>query len=441
MAEPIRVETDLIPAGLYDSSQDWTGLTVTRQLARPLFTEGPERTLCSGLLGVPQRIDDTRWDFTVDPAARWSDDRPLHAVDTARHMVNVSRQAGPFAWLMSFIAQIQPISATRLRVTTRRPFGNLPALLANPVFGPRHQNPAITSGAYTLPDETPGELRLRSVGPWPDATYVLSSSARHGQELFDRRAVDITCPTTFPVPQWARSEDYPELRVDDLDIVVALMPPAGMAPSLGQAIGTALDRRALAREVHGAIEPIGSFTHLWCRGASVSPPQEAHDLFREWVRDPIPLVFPDFSPNREMARALAEQIYDHTGLTVLPKAIGYQSYLTELSSTHREAFRLVLMAAPWPAPVAPLVPFTHRPLAQTSDGQTSAFKDAVFRALAADDPQEHLRLTARAERLLAATGQICLFGRLRSATRLRVRNYVSPPSGWVDLSACEPLRS
>ncbi|MCT9141070.1 ABC transporter substrate-binding protein [Streptomyces violarus] len=438
MSKPIRVETDLIPSGLYGAADDWTGLTITRQLARPLFVEGPDRTLRPGLLHHALRLDEKRWDFALRPGAQWSDGRPIHARDIARHIAAVAKQAGPFAWLVSLIEQIQPLDPDRLLLTTRHPVGNLPALLANPVFGPRHSDPAVTSGAYTPADGPPGEIRLRATGPWPDVTYVLSSGAEHGQRLYDRRAVDITCPTTFPVPRWANRADYPDLQVDDLDIAVALLPPSSMAAEHKRAVAAALDRRDLSRRLHGALSPLDSFTGLWDPHRPITPARAAHGPFPAAGRTPVRLVFPDFSPNRETARILADQLGENTGLTLRPEAIDYRAYLTELHTTHREDFRLVLMASPWPDPVALLLPFTRRPAHRLPGGPAAEFKDIVHRALAADDLQDRLGHCAQAEQLLSATGEVCLFGRLRSAARLRVKNYVSPPSGWADLSVCEP---
>ncbi|MGV2920315.1 hypothetical protein [Streptomyces alfalfae] len=108
MSKPIRVETDLVPSGLYGASDDWTGLTITRQLAGPLFAEGPGRTLRPGLLHHARRLDEKRWSLAPRPDARWSDGRPIHARDIARHIAAVARQAGPFAWLVSLIEQIRP---------------------------------------------------------------------------------------------------------------------------------------------------------------------------------------------------------------------------------------------------------------------------------------------------------------------------------------------
>ncbi|MFC9132220.1 ABC transporter substrate-binding protein [Streptomyces sp. NPDC057099] len=438
MSKPIRVETDLIPSGLYGAADDWTGLTITRQLTSPLFVEGPDRTLTPGLLHHPLRLDDKRWDFALRPGARWSDGRPIHARDIARHIAAVAKQAGPFAWLVSLIERLQPLDPDRLLLTTRHPVGDLPALLANPVFGPRHSDPAVTSGAYTPADGPPGEIRLRATGPWPDVTYVLSTGAEHGQHLYDRRAVDITCPTTFPVPRWAHRADYPDLQVDDLDIAVALLPPNSMAAEQKQAAAAALDRQDLSHRLHGALSPLDSFTGLWEPHRPTAPAHPAHELFPAAGRTPARLVFPDFSPNPETARILADQLGQNTGLILRPEAIDYRAYLTELHTTHREDFRLVLMASPWPDPAALLLPFTRRPADRLPGGPTSAFKDLVHRALAADDLQDRLAHCAQAEQLLNATGEVCLFGRLRSAARLRVKNYVSPPSGWADLSVCEP---
>ncbi|QUI33571.1 hypothetical protein H9W91_23935 [Streptomyces alfalfae] len=437
MSKPIRVETDLVPSGLYGASDDWTGLTITRQLAGPLFVEGPGRTLRPGLLHHARRLDEKRWSLAPRPDARWSDGRPIHARDIARHIAAVARQAGPFAWLVSLIEQIRPTEADRLLLTTRRPVGNLPALLANPVFGPRHGDPAVSSGAYTMAEGPAGEIRLRATGPWPDVTYVLSCDAEHGQRLFDRNAVDVTCPTTFPVSRWAHRADYPELQVDDLDIAVALLPPDSMAARRKHAVAAAIDRRELSRRLHGALGPLDSFTGLWEPGRAIAPARAGHGLFPAAGRAPARLVFPDFSPNRETAHILAEQIADNTGLVLRPEAIDYRAYLTELHTTHREDFRLVLLASPWPDPAALLLPFTRRPADRLPGGPASGFADLVHRALAADDLRDRLALCARAEEILLATGEVCLFGRLRSAARLRVENYVSPPSGWADLSVCE----
>lgn len=211
-----------------------------------------------------------------------------------------------------------------------------------------------------------------------------------------------------------------------------------MAAEHKQAIAAALDRRDLSRRLHGAISPLDSFTGLWDPSRPTAPARAAHELFPAAKRTPMRLVFPDFSPNRETARILADQIGDNTGLTLRPEAIDYRVYLTQLHTTHREDFRLVLMASPWPDPVSLLLPFTRRPAAQLPGGPASAFKDLVYHALAADDLNDRLGRCTQAERLLSATGEVCLFGRLRSAARLRVKNYISPPSGWADLSVCEP---
>ncbi|MGV2920086.1 hypothetical protein [Streptomyces alfalfae] len=241
----------------------------------------------------------------------------------------------------------------------------------------------------------------------------------------------------FKRQRWAHRADYPELQVDDLDIAVALLPPGSMAARRKHAVAAAIDRRELSRRLHGALGPLDSFTGLWEPGRAIAPARAGHGLFAAAGRAPARLVFPDFSPNRETAHILAEQIADNTGLVLRPEAIDYRAYLTELHTTHREDFRLVLLASPWPDPAALLLPFTRRPADRLPGGPASGFADLVHRALAADDLHDRLALCARAEEILLATGEVCLFGRLRSAARLRVENYVSPPSGWADLSVCE----
>lgn len=439
----IIAETDLLPDRLFEDSDDWTGTLVTRQLSRPLFTEGRDGDVYGDLIADVRRLSACRWQLTVRDDACWSNGRRLTAADVVSQVRRVAG-ARRLPFLVGLLRSIGATDTTTLLVDTQVPMGRLAPVLANPLLGPRSTEPEVSSGAYLRTEQPTDDrhLTLSSTGGHPNLVLRRSDNALEGQQAYEAGTVDITCPTTLPVGLHHR--ETADLHRHPLHVAVGLLPPAGTPPTARRALSGLLDRRALCAALNDVVEPLALATAMWrsdVAGVDTGVDAAAADELaalgslrtRSW-----PLHYPDFSPNAKLCRLVAEALREAAGIELEPRTVSYTDYRGHSPRLMR-GFRLVLWAAPWPDPISVLAPQHHA----SRSGPSTEARSAVEQALAAEDPHEVRKRARTAETLMAyapppGVELPIVLGALRSLTRTRLLEFDPPPSGWIDFSRCRP---
>jgi oligopeptide transport system substrate-binding protein len=232
--------------------------------------------------------DGLEWRFALDPAARWSDGRPVTAADfvTAFRRLADPAIASPHVGLFDAVAGLADAAAgradpaavgvvadapDRLRIRLLRAVPWLPELLAHPAASPRREDvPAdgrISSGAFRFVAQVPGSHLLLERNPaYRDAASVAIDRVRYlpiadlASELSRYRAGELDMSYTVPVSRvpWLVENMPGEFRVSPYLAVYFLgfntrQPPLDDA-RLRRALSLVVDRELIAARIVGAGE-------------------------------------------------------------------------------------------------------------------------------------------------------------------------------------------
>ncbi len=228
------------------------------------------------------------WRFELDPAARWSDGRPVTAADFVHAFQQLATPAlaSPHAGQFEAITGLPEASSgqadsaaigvvaetpARLRITLSRPLPWLPELLAHPAASPRRAElPAdgrVSSGAFRFAERVPGShLLLVRNTQYRDAATVRLDQVRyvpiadHNSELSRYRAGELHMTYTAPVSRvpWLLDHLPEEFRVSPYLAVYfygfnTRRPPLD-DPRVRRALSLAVDRELIASRIVGAGE-------------------------------------------------------------------------------------------------------------------------------------------------------------------------------------------
>jgi oligopeptide transport system substrate-binding protein len=226
--------------------------------------------------------DGLEWVFELDPAARWSDGRPVQAGDFAlafRHMA-APAVASPHRELFSAVAgmsdgaegpAVHAADERTLRIVLQRPTPWLDELLAHPAASPRRDDVPpdgkISSGAFRLGERVPGShLVLLRNADFRAADGVSLDQVRYlslpdqASELSRYRAGELDMTYTVPVSRvpWLQEHFPAELRISPYLAVYfygfnTRRPPLDDA-RVRRALSLAVDRELIAGRVVGAGE-------------------------------------------------------------------------------------------------------------------------------------------------------------------------------------------
>jgi oligopeptide transport system substrate-binding protein len=232
--------------------------------------------------------DGLDWVFELDPAARWSDGRPIRATDFEHAFRTLAdpATASPHAALFDAIAGMaEVVSAVaapasigvvaepedRLRITLARPTPWLPELLAHPAASPRRHDVAadgrVSSGAFRLGSQVPGSHLVLLRNPeYRDVAAVAIERVRylpiadHASELSRYRAGDLDMTYTAPVSRvpWLAEHMADEFRVSPYLAVYfygfnTRRPPLDDA-RVRRALSLSVERELIASRIVGAGE-------------------------------------------------------------------------------------------------------------------------------------------------------------------------------------------
>jgi len=235
-----------------------------------------------------ESADALAWRFEIDPAARWSDGRPVVAADfvTTFQALGDPTLASPHGALFLSIEGmadalagraapaeigVSVVAEDQLEIRLAAPLPWLPALLAHPAASPRRSDVPndglVSSGPFLLGERVPGShvLLLRNAA-YRDAATVAIDRVRYlslgdqASELSRYRAGEIDMTYTVPVSRvpWLREHLAQEFRVSPYLAVYfygfnTRRPPLD-DPRVRRALSLAIDRDLIASRITGAGE-------------------------------------------------------------------------------------------------------------------------------------------------------------------------------------------
>ena len=346
-----------------------------------------------------------RWEFTLDPEARFADGTPVQAADVKAAWERLVRpgaipRPSPHAWLLAPVAGWRELAEGRARdlagvrapdphtlvVELAQPLADLPLLVAHPALAPvpralAARDPAgfgrrpVGNGPFTL------------AAPYqPGSRVELARNPRYaGEPAYLDRVAILTVPdqqTAWLALQEGLVDASP-VPFDQLAAAAELLgPPAGPdAPGLRQAAGgrvltlgfnlsarptsdprvrlgasLAVDRRQLAAAFSGTAAPATGLTP----GSTAACPPCAHDLARARAllaqagRPALRLLVPGEPAMRRAGELVAADLR-RAGVAVTVEPADPAGYLERVRDPGTQAF-LWSQPAAYPSPDALLAP-------------------------------------------------------------------------------------
>lgn len=420
----MRIEVDSLPSHFYEQSIDWSGLSLTGFLARPLFREKLGRSIETCLLEKAERKDERMWEFSVDHSGQWNTGEPITAQDVCRQINAVGRSKGVSRQLVYHLKSVKTISDRDFQIITRIPMAHLPRLLSNPAFSPRHKNDYVhnvSSGDYYISTLKPGILTLKS-SRQDDLIELVAHE--EGKDSYQSGHVDISGPMTIAPDSWKHLTQAENARIFKLDIMYALDVPNSFL-NISAFLAEAMNRNEICASMQGMISPCDSFCDFW-RLSSLSAKNKD-----DWKIIDLPdikeaqILYTGFAGNKEIAHAVSKQLTYLTGTKTYPTLVNYSNLLS--GNCNREAFKIILLASLWPHPLSMLTPFRF------SSEANDEFIQAYDASMNEQNLQKALVYADMVEKILSASHiGIIPLGRVHGCMRSRIRKQWYPPSGWMD---------
>jgi len=390
--------------------------------------------------------DQTSWEFTLRPDAKFTNGRALTSADVKYTLERIARKgsSSPAAAQLEGVAgfkafNIEGKSEDLAGVTT--PTANvvtivldqsqaaLPAILGNPAFGivpreaveapaPSFAEAPVGSGAFMIRDRTDDVVHLV---PAPGVTMPLRGvdlevlpDATASYDAFLGGRLDWTAVPPDRVEQVAERQGRAGFRpyLGQLFYGFNLKNPKFADPRFREAIVRAVDRDAIVRAIYGAaaqrldgLIPNGvpGFQPGACGDRCVYNPERAKALVAEaFGGQPAPEVaidFDDTGTQRAVADAMQANLRA-VGISSVLRPHAFADYLKFAVSGQQEIFRLGWIGA-YPTPDAFLYPLFRSGLPDNVTGFSSTPVDDLLRAGRAE-PDEARRIASyqQAEKLV-----------------------------------------
>ncbi|HUR48291.1 MAG TPA: ABC transporter substrate-binding protein [Acidimicrobiales bacterium] len=421
---------------------------IADQLFGTLTTFDPKKGVAAPGLATrwESSPDQLIWDFFLDPAAKFSDDRSLTATDVKWSFERVARRGSGSAGaeLLEMVsgfpafgrdgsvpelAGVAVVAPDHIRITLDQPLSVLPVVLSSPVLGivprqeagePDFEAAPVGSGPFALSSRGPDVISLIAAGDGvllDGIEFHIYEDLGKAYDAFTRGEVD-----------WSR---VPPERVEDATVRFGddgFVPYAGelvfafnmknpkfVDSRVREAIVKAIDRDALVRAVYGTtVEPLNAITvggvpgfqSNACGALCDHNVGSARRLLEEARGGQPPLQVAldyDDDPTQEaVARAIQSNLQE-VGITadLRPKPLGdYQNFVL---SGQQEIFRLGWIAA-YPSADAFLFPLFTTESSSNLTGYSVAAVDAQLRAARAEkDSDKRLELFRAAERAVMSS--------------------------------------
>lgn len=429
----ITIEIDDQVRGCLGGATDWNSMLYRRQLTGALFREQVDGSPGNGLLTVADVPDNLNMVASISPDALCASGEPPTVKQIAQALCESSQKRSEL-FLFNLLSRIRA-RGRYLEITSRIPGLDIARLMSSPQFGIHGDGDQSTASFRALHTKSNASLRFQHIvppgsdrsHPVEDIEIVVSKSPEHALTLFYNGAIDMTCPTSLSQSVWQERDQQKRIKhfysPPKLLIGISLLLPHHLR-AFHDAFDNGIDRTRAARSVYNNIYPASNWSEIW----NYAPISENiadnhievndHTYLGYCVPQNIPLVieYAAFTPNREIAVELAQQLSRLTSYPVTTREIDYSALLD--TPRQSNALRLILRFFPWAHPAAMLYPSLADPQSNRLIGTASPDSTSLFAAY------------KRQQRLL---GEIVLGG-LRPAMLTRLNTFEFPPTGWFDFS-------
>jgi len=401
--ESLCVEIDALPPDLrHGHVIDHVGHTLARLIREPLFESEDTAGEVHGRAAVSAVPSDEYkcWTIGIAKDLYWSNGEQLTAknVEQAIKYLSSSRDC-PLSWLARTIGRkassksgwhwaLEVLDDFRVRFHLEKPIAYFLDVLTNDCCSPRYvpsevgeqnrelSSSPIASGPYSLTRNLPDgrgivlSLNRSAKFSYPTSAsnliFLRTDSSVQGMRLYNMNHLQMTCNTTFPPDLLPAYKNSPDFLAADLSLTAQIQFGSRFRNRFGslefrRAISFALDRDAFAAALGDAVAPLWLYSGLWSNEQECIPKADAdkaRSLFSSSVRpSKLCISFADFSPNREIAQIVAEQIQDVLLLRVVLEPLSYLDYVRRTFSDDYELLFTVVSPA-YEDPSSMLVPFS-----------------------------------------------------------------------------------
>lgn len=329
-------------AATLDPHKSFNGyvFTATNQIYETLVYRAADGSLKPRLATEWNKIDDTTWEFKLQPNVKFSDGTPFNAEAVKFSLERLKDPAtkGPGAFIVTMISEIKVIDDTTVQIVTDKPFAPLAAHLSHPVTaivspeaakGDLGKNP-VGTGPFTLADWKAGDSITLAANPnyWGGKpkleTVTLRIIPEAGTQLTELKAGTIDLITGVQPERFDEIENDPNLDATKFlgwgSLFLGFNMKAGplAIPEVRQAIALAIDRPAMvetlrqgmAQNGNALVPPtvFGSATDL--EGYDYNVEQAKALLQQAGVATPLKLTLNTYegAENQQIAQAIQAQL-------------------------------------------------------------------------------------------------------------------------------------
>ncbi|MDP9441647.1 MAG: ABC transporter substrate-binding protein [Actinomycetota bacterium] len=403
----------------------------------------PVPALASAWTSTPDQL---HWDFTLRPAARFADGRPVTSADVKASFERIARKGSgssaadllepvtgyaPVAveGSVSELAGVTTPSPEVVRIDLDQPWSLLPVALANPAFGilpkdaadaPALPENVAGSGPFRLTGREEGRLTLTPATGVetrsPSLEFLLFPDKDQAYAAFEAGGADWSSVPADRAGDAANRHGRELFKpyVAELFYAFNLRSPKFSDPRFREAISRAVDRRAIIDTIYnGTVLPIEGLVVRGLPGYQERPCEDRCGYDRERAAalaaelaaaGPLPEVQIDFEEDRTQT-AVATAIRDNLAAVGIPAALrpkplaDYQQFAV---TGEQELFRLGWIA-PYASADAILTPLFRSGFPNNLIGLSSpAVDEPLLLARAEADPARRVEYLQQAERAVLA---------------------------------------
>ena len=289
-----NISTDVIPRTLFEKSEDWSGIYISRSATIPLIREY-NTSFSNGLISGIERIDDTTWALSLD-------DRALHYFDiNAKTLLQAWRNIATsrFSSILRIMKKIRILNSRTLIVNTDSSVKDLRPFLSHPFLGiPLKESYQRTDDTLSISGISGNKVIFRE---FTDFSIALES--------FSRGDIDSVTGIGVPNDYWIKlNESYPSTAFNTtLHVTISIPQKYGtIVPLLA-----ALPYKQLEQQTGNQFCAI---------------PHPSHTV-DSYLRTHIQITYPDYPPNEEICTWIALQLYQKFDIQVKCIKIPYSEYL------------------------------------------------------------------------------------------------------------------
>ena len=427
--------------------------------------------------------DQTRWEFTIRPDARFANGRQITSDDVRYTLERIARRGSgsPASTQLELVQGFQAFNSEgdaeslagvtapapeTLVVELDQPFSALPAVLGNPSFGivPREavEAPApvfadqpVGSGPFTIASRSDQAIQLVPVPGAPTQLKAIDVRLGTDAELyaeFDRGGLDWA-----PVPRDQLEEAADRYGRDGFRPYVAeffygfnLANPKFADARFREAIVRAVDREAILRVVFGGrVRVVNGLVAEGVPGSQADAcgercrydPARAQALVKEaFGGGPAPEIRIDFDddPTQQALAQAVQANLQAVGIPVALRAHTYADYLTFIrAGGEQELFRLAWIGT-YPSPDAYLTPlFVGGSFDNVTRFASEDVDNLLKQAIAEPDEARRTEAYQQAERLVLEQLPVLPMGQyeIQRVVSDRVEGLVMSTFGTFDATA------